>query len=389
MTSAQERNERLGITGLLLYRNGRFIQIIEGPKNAVENVYSSIASDHRHKVQMFTKSTIYSRAFAQWSLGFRPLSDDNSKVLATYGKEYYPHAPDADAPGGPIRSQAIFDQMYHLWLTPTSPPAQRPGALDTNSYADELEKPKIPPSHGRLGETSVGTAPQPPFQVPPKSSAAGKTDESYSTAASSAVSSVYDFLLSEVDTGALLPGDRINDRELAVALGTSRTPVREALQQLRTLGMIEVSTSRSTRISVIDSHQTAQSIAVLAWLYQLVLDEVIGLVSDATIEAMRHDRFAFVEDVAAGDTVRLASSGAAFYLRLVEESTNATLRHAINSLVLIVKLGSPHLENLIGLDTLSESQAILLGAVANGDVSEAKRALNMLTASPTTVRRAH
>ena len=49
---------------------------------------------------------------------------------------------------------------------------------------------------------------------------------------------VYLRLLAEIEAGALAPGDRLIETELAARLGASRTPVREALRLLETDGLV-------------------------------------------------------------------------------------------------------------------------------------------------------
>lgn len=51
-------------------------------------------------------------------------------------------------------------------------------------------------------------------------------------------SSAYHRLLDEIRDGALLPGDRLRETELAERLGVSRTPVREAIRQLEADGLV-------------------------------------------------------------------------------------------------------------------------------------------------------
>ncbi|MFN3314725.1 MAG: BLUF domain-containing protein, partial [Hyphomonas sp.] len=46
--AAQRRNQALGITGILYYDEGRFLQTIEGPPDALETVWTSILRDPRH-----------------------------------------------------------------------------------------------------------------------------------------------------------------------------------------------------------------------------------------------------------------------------------------------------------------------------------------------------
>ena len=41
-------NEQTGLTGLLLHRDGRFMQVLEGPHDAVESVFAAIEADERH-----------------------------------------------------------------------------------------------------------------------------------------------------------------------------------------------------------------------------------------------------------------------------------------------------------------------------------------------------
>jgi DNA-binding GntR family transcriptional regulator len=54
-----------------------------------------------------------------------------------------------------------------------------------------------------------------------------------------------------IASGALHDGDVIRDRELAVRMEISRTPVREAILRLQQLGLIEISPSRRTRVATL------------------------------------------------------------------------------------------------------------------------------------------
>jgi DNA-binding GntR family transcriptional regulator len=69
---------------------------------------------------------------------------------------------------------------------------------------------------------------------------------------------VYEQLFQKIKTGALQPGERLLEVELAESLGVSRTPVREALRRLRNEGMITLVHSRTlvvtqlTHVNVMD-----------------------------------------------------------------------------------------------------------------------------------------
>lgn len=66
------RNEALEITGLLIYLNAGFSQIIEGPTDNIRLLYESILRDERHeKVKTLLSRGIARREFGDWSMAFR------------------------------------------------------------------------------------------------------------------------------------------------------------------------------------------------------------------------------------------------------------------------------------------------------------------------------
>ncbi|WP_203137318.1 GntR family transcriptional regulator [Microbacterium sp. JZ31] len=60
---------------------------------------------------------------------------------------------------------------------------------------------------------------------------------------------VFDRIKDAIIAGSLAPGTAIKDTELAQQLGVSRMPIREALQRLARVGLIEVAASRFTRVT--------------------------------------------------------------------------------------------------------------------------------------------
>jgi hypothetical protein len=69
------KNERLGVTGLLLYSGGNVIQTLEGASSAVDAVFDAISVDPRHAaVRVVDRRLVEERAFASWSMGFRNVS---------------------------------------------------------------------------------------------------------------------------------------------------------------------------------------------------------------------------------------------------------------------------------------------------------------------------
>lgn len=79
---ARHNNQRLGISGMLLYKDGDFIQLLEGEESVVRALLSKILADKRHhsSVVMIEESTT-SRLFPDWSMGFRDLSDPDVQKM--------------------------------------------------------------------------------------------------------------------------------------------------------------------------------------------------------------------------------------------------------------------------------------------------------------------
>ncbi|MDF2921071.1 MAG: transcriptional regulator [Microbacterium sp.] len=65
------------------------------------------------------------------------------------------------------------------------------------------------------------------------------------------VDEAYAALGEAIVDGRLRPGDRLRDVELAAYMGISRTPVREALQKLQRIGLVEVAANRYTRVAAL------------------------------------------------------------------------------------------------------------------------------------------
>lgn len=71
LLKARAKNESLGVSGMLVYHEGSFLQILEGDDATVESLYSRIATDPRHtNCSRLLKSTIEERSFADWTMGF-------------------------------------------------------------------------------------------------------------------------------------------------------------------------------------------------------------------------------------------------------------------------------------------------------------------------------
>jgi hypothetical protein len=72
LVQSRERNKEHLVTGLLLYFDGKFLQLIEGEEQTIKQLYVNIANDKRHSsIVLLKDGDIDARYFADWSMGYR------------------------------------------------------------------------------------------------------------------------------------------------------------------------------------------------------------------------------------------------------------------------------------------------------------------------------
>jgi hypothetical protein len=68
---ARAANGERAITGMLLYIEGGFFQVLEGEVAAVDEVYGRITRDPRHyEITLIVREPIAARDFSEWTMGF-------------------------------------------------------------------------------------------------------------------------------------------------------------------------------------------------------------------------------------------------------------------------------------------------------------------------------
>jgi hypothetical protein len=78
LTKARHFNEINQITGILLFRNGEFLQLLEGDKFNVHYTFKRIRDDKRHyKIKVLHESPISERLFSGWSMAYK---DEKSHI---------------------------------------------------------------------------------------------------------------------------------------------------------------------------------------------------------------------------------------------------------------------------------------------------------------------
>ena len=87
LAQSRQFNPSTGITGILVYGGGIFLQAIEGGREAVSDLYGHIQKDARHKdVVLLHYEEISERRFGGWTMGQVDVSRVNTSILLKYSE---------------------------------------------------------------------------------------------------------------------------------------------------------------------------------------------------------------------------------------------------------------------------------------------------------------
>jgi hypothetical protein len=88
LDQSRRNNPARGITGLLCYTSDVFVQVIEGGRNEVCDLYNAIVSDERHtQVRLLAYEEIAERRFPGWSMGQVNVETVNRALLLKYSEK--------------------------------------------------------------------------------------------------------------------------------------------------------------------------------------------------------------------------------------------------------------------------------------------------------------
>ena len=108
LRKSKAHNPTVGITGVLCFSQGIFLQALEGGRSAVNRLYNRIATDPRHgDLELLSYAEISERRFGGWSMGQVNLSRLNPALLLKYSEQA---SLDPFALSGAV-SMALFEEL--------------------------------------------------------------------------------------------------------------------------------------------------------------------------------------------------------------------------------------------------------------------------------------
>jgi len=143
---------------------------------------------------------------------------------------------------------------------------------------------------------------------------------------------IYHELRAQIITGALLPGTRLRERELAVELGVSRIPLREALPQLEADGFIQSANRRGAIVTELTLRDVQElfdvRLGVEVYATKLAARRVAGGASAADLRAAMASADEVLET---RDVNRIAETNAELHEAIVHLAGNSLLQNMMSS----------------------------------------------------------
>lgn len=82
---ARSRNAKNDVTGVLLYSDGTFIQVLEGEPANIDQIFHSISNDKRHKnIIKLVDGSLDKKYFADWNMGFATVDKDRAREISGF-----------------------------------------------------------------------------------------------------------------------------------------------------------------------------------------------------------------------------------------------------------------------------------------------------------------
>lgn len=172
--------------------------------------------------------------------------------------------------------------------------------------------------------------------------------------------------------GTLLPGEKINDNQLAQAIGVSRTPVREALQILSLQGFVSMKPGVATTIIDTDPGDIHKLLPPLAALEATAAELAAPIIDEAELKALEALNVNFDAAIRSGDAFTALKIDEQFHALIVKVCDNRYMNSAIAPLQAHVRRLFFRKSIILTRESVTEHDA-LIDALRSHDAGNAGR----------------
>ncbi|WP_342745777.1 GntR family transcriptional regulator [Chryseomicrobium excrementi] len=142
----------------------------------------------------------------------------------------------------------------------------------------------------------------------------------------------YHQLLNWIIDGTLQPEEKLNDIELAQALGVSRTPIRESLQLLESQGFVTMQPGRATQVTPVQKDDINHLLPPLASLQALATELAAPHMTEEIIEELEEKNRQFAESLKAKNFTEALRIDEQFHQIIIDTANNPYISQIVEML---------------------------------------------------------
>ncbi|AVQ97808.1 GntR family transcriptional regulator [Oceanobacillus iheyensis] len=159
--------------------------------------------------------------------------------------------------------------------------------------------------------------------------------------------------------GTLQPGEKLNDTELAKALGVSRTPIRESLQMLEMRGFVKMYPGKATQVTEVEKDAILDLLPPLAALQALSAELAISHITEEVLELLERTNERFSNAIRSENYYASLKIDEDFHQIIVNTANNSYIHSIISSLQAHVRRQFFHNSIILTEKSVEEHHAII------------------------------
>lgn len=189
---------------------------------------------------------------------------------------------------------------------------------------------------------------------------------------------VYEELKMQILKGAILPGTRMMEVELAEAMGVSRTPIREAIRKLEKEGLVTIKPRRGAYASSISTSDMLEILEVRQNMEGLAAYFAASRMKPDMLDELKHYSDKYNEAFAVGDMDMLIEYDTKFHRCIVDSCNNKVLVQMIEQLQeMVLRFRYIYYDTFKRAENMPAEHQQILDAIARGDEDAARAAADV------------
>lgn len=181
---------------------------------------------------------------------------------------------------------------------------------------------------------------------------------------------IRDTLVRQIVSGELEPGERLVETRVAATFGTSQAPVREALRELETFGLVEIKPRRGTFVRSFVRETLHESYVLRAALEETATRLVL-MAGNVPFERLRDDVARMQRAAEGNDTEAVGMESVMFHRHIVEAAGNELIKRSWENLQIEARTSVTIMATTPDLGAIANDHQALLDSLTEGAIDEA------------------